>query len=397
MNIGIYGGTFNPIHLGHMAAARFAVEYLHLDKLYLMPTRIPPHKELAEDSPTPEQRLEMAALAAEELGERVAVSDLELQRQGKSYTTDTLRIFHDRHPEDKLYFLMGTDMFLTFQNWRAPAEIAKRCTLVAFGRSEADTEELFAQQRAYLVRTFGADVVTLVLPHIVEVSSTELREKLQSGGGNKYLDHAVYGYILRNHLYGTHADLRHLPIDQLRPVAMTFLTAQRRPHVLGTEAEAVKLARRWGADEEEARRAALLHDCTKRLNREEHLELCRKYGIVPDEAERAAGGKLLHAKTGAAMARDVFGVSDQVYSAIWWHTTGKADMTLLEKIIYLADYIEPTRTFGVVKELRKLAYENLDRCLLRGLDLAVEELSQKGMVLHPNSVCARDYLKGRLL
>lgn len=397
MNIGIYGGTFNPIHLGHMAAAQFAVEYLHLDKLYLMPVGIPPHKELAEGSPTAQQRLDMVCLAAEELGERVEVSDLELKRQGKSYTMDTLRIIHSRHPGDKLYLLMGTDMFLTFQNWRAPAEIAKLCTLVAFGRTEADTEELFAQQREYLIKTYHADVVTIVLPHVVEISSTSLREKLQSDGGNKYLCPAVYGYILRNHLYGTNVDLKRLTIDQLRSVAMTFLAAKRRPHVLGTEEEAVKLARRWGADEEEARRAALLHDCTKRLSREEHLELCRKYGIVPDKAELAAGGKLLHAKTGAAVARDVFGVSDQVYNAIWWHTTGKADMTLLEKIIYLADYIEPTRTFGVVKELRKLAYEDLDRCLLRGLDLAVEELSQKGMVLHPNSVCARDYLKGRLL
>ena len=85
MNIGIYGGTFNPIHLGHMEAARFAAEYLHLDKLYLMPVGIPPHKELAEGSPTARQRLEMADLAAEELGERVEVSDLAgLARRAKN-------------------------------------------------------------------------------------------------------------------------------------------------------------------------------------------------------------------------------------------------------------------------------------------------------------------------
>ena len=169
------------------------------------------------------------------------------------------------------------------------------------------------------------------------------------------------------------------------------------PHVLGTEETAAKLALRWGADEEDARRAALLHDCTKRLSREEHLDLCKKYGIAVDEQERKNGGKLLHAKTGAALARDLFGVSDEIYSAIYWHTTGKPEMTLLEKIIYLADYIEPTRNFGALKELRPLAYEDLDRAMLRGLTIAVEDLSRKGMVLHPNSVRARDYLKGKLL
>lgn len=397
MKIGIYGGTFNPIHRGHMAAAQFAVEYLKLDKLYLIPVGIPPHKELAEGTPAPEHRLAMAELAGQALGEHVEVLDLELRRQGKSYTLDTVRAIHKRHPKAQLYLLMGTDMFLTFQNWRHPKEIAKICTLCAFGRSEKDTEALFAPQRDYLRREYGADVITMALPHLVEISSTQLREKMSAGEGNQFLLPAVYGYILVHHLYGTQADLKHLSLDQLRPAALSLLDQRRVPHVLGTEETAAKLALRWGADEEDARRAALLHDCTKRLSREEHLDLCKKYGIAVDEQERKTGGKLLHAKTGAALARDLFGVSDEIYSAIYWHTTGKPEMTLLEKIIYLADYIEPTRNFGALKELRPLAYEDLDRAMLRGLTIAVEDLSRKGMVLHPNSVRARDYLKGKLL
>ena len=397
MKIGIYGGTFNPIHLGHMAAAKFAIEYLKLDKLYLVPVGIPPHKELAEGTPAPRHRQAMAELAGQALGEHVEVLDLELRRQGKSYTTDTVRAIQKQHPKDHLYLLMGTDMFLTFQNWRHPEEIAKRCTLCAFGRSEADTEALFAPQRAYLHEKYSADVVTIVLPEIVDISSTQLREKLCRGDGNQFLLPAVYGYILVHHLYGTRADLKHLPLELLRPAALSLLDQRRGPHVLGTEETAAKLALRWGANEEDARRAALLHDCTKRLSRSEHLRLCKHYGIRVDEQERKAGGKLLHAKTGAALARDLFGVSEEIGSAIYWHTTGKADMTLLEKIIYLADYIEPTRNFGALKELRPLAYEDLDRAILRGLTIAVEDLSRKGMVLHPNSVRARDYLKGKLL
>ena len=397
MKIGIYGGTFNPIHLGHIAAAKFAMEALKLDQLYLIPVGLPPHKALAEGSPDPRHRLAMAELAGQAIGARVKVLDLELERKGKSYTLDTVRAIHKQHPKDRLYLLMGTDMFLTFQNWRHPGEIAQLCTLCAFSRSPSDTAEVFEHQQASLKKAFQAETEVLTLPQVVEVSSTQLREELSRGSGNQFLLPAVYGYILVHHLYGTRADLKHLPLELLRPAALSLLDQRRVPHVLGTEEEAARLARRWGANEEDARRAGLLHDCTKRLDRSEHLKLCKQYHISVDDQERRAGGKLLHAKTGAALARDLFGVSDEIYSAIYWHTTGKADMTLLEKIIYLADYIEPTRDFGALKELRPLAYEDLDRALLFGFTIAVDDLSRKGMALHPNSVRARDYLKGKLL
>ena len=395
LKIGIYGGTFNPIHLGHMEAARFAREYLELDRLYLIPTGIPPHKEMDADAPGAEHRLEMVRLAAEALGGEVRVSDMELRRQGRSYTLETLRQIKGEHPEDRLYLLLGTDMFLTFQHWRDPGEIAGLCTLCAFGRSEADTEELFAAQRAYLAKTFGADVVAMVLPHVVDVSSTQLRGLLARGAGRTYLDDAVYGYILRQGLYGVGADVKHLPLEDLRCAALSMLRRKRAAHVLGTEETAARLALRWGADEEEARRAALLHDCTKKWDREQHLAFCRQYGIELDSEERREE-KLLHAVTGAAVARHVFGVSPQVESAIRWHTTGKPHMSTLEKILYLADYIEPTRDFCDLRPLRKLAFADLDRAVLLGLTMAVEDLRERGVAVHSNSVFARDELKGKL-
>lgn len=397
MKIGIYGGTFNPIHLGHMQAAKFAAEYLQLDKLILIPAGIPPHKVIQADGASTEHRLAMTNLAAQamELGGRVEVSDIELKREGKSYTVDTLRLLREQYPDDRLYFLMGTDMFLTFQNWYQPQEIVQMCTLCAFGRTEADSEELFAQQRRYLAERFGADCITITLPKIVEVSSTQLRAVLEAGNGREYLPPAVYGYILREGLYGAHTDLKHLSVDDLRCVAMTLLKHRRIPHVLGTEETAAKLALRWGADEEEARRAALLHDCTKKFNMEQHGAVLRQYQIELEEEERNTE-KLLHAPTGAAVAKHIFGVSDQVEQAIRWHTTGKEDMTLLEKIIYLADYIEPTRDFCDLTELRRLAFEDLDRAMLLGFTMAVTDLAKKGMPVHPNSVRARDYLERTL-
>ena len=396
MKIGVYGGTFNPPHLGHVTAARAVFELLKLDLLLVVPDRQPPHKTLPEGSPTPEQRLEMTRLAAEQLGlgEKVQVLDAELKREGRSYTSDTLAQLKEQYPEDELWLLMGTDMFLTIQSWHAPEKILSLAGIAAFGRTEADTEELFSVQREYLYRTYPqARIFTLTIPGVVDVSSTELRAMLAQGKGGHLLPPAVYGCILREGLYDTRADLKHLPLRTLRPVALSYLKYKRIPHVLGTEQEAVRLAERYGADVRKAQVAALLHDCTKKLDMEQQLALCRRYGIRLDELEQKAL-KLLHAKTGAAIARDVFGVDDEIYRAIWWHTTGHANMTLLEKIIYLADYIEPSRDFPGVDKLRSVCYKDLDEGLLLGLEMSIEEMTNMGNPVHHATIEARDALKG---
>lgn len=394
MNIGIYGGTFNPPHLGHMAAARTAAAVLGLDKLILIPAATPPHKQLPQGSPTAQQRLDMVRLMADNLGlPGVAeVSDIELSRPGKSYTSDTLRAIREQYPRAKIWLLMGTDMFLTLQYWHEPRTVLELAGVCAFGRTEKDGEELFAPQRDYLQRTYDARITTITLPGLVDISSTDLRDMLARGQGQEYLDPAVYGHILLNGYYGTAADLRQLDLERLRACSWSMVRAKRIPHIRGTEEEAVRLARHWGADERTARRAAILHDCTKYLELPEQLELCRRYGVELDELEQRAV-KLLHSKTGACIAKYVFGETDEVYQAIFWHTTGKADMSLMEKIIYLADYIEPTRDFDGVEPLRRLAYEDLDGALLMGMDMTIEEMLQRGVPVHKNTLAARNWLR----
>ncbi|MCF2618454.1 nicotinate (nicotinamide) nucleotide adenylyltransferase [Oscillibacter valericigenes] len=399
MKIGIYGGSFNPPHLGHLAAAESAARYLELDRLMLIPAGIPPHKQLSADAPAPVHRLAMTRLMGAQIELDtlipVEVSDMELTREGKSYTSDTLRLLHERYPDAELWLLMGTDMFLTFHLWHAPEEIVRHAGLCAFGRTERDGEEVFAPQRAFLGEKFpGCRIVTMTLPNLVEISSTELRAGMVSGESEKMLAPQVYGYILREHLYGTNLDLKHLTIPQLRPIALSYLKAKRCAHVLGTAATAVKLAEKYGADAHRAEVAGLLHDCTKKLSMAEQLALCERYGIVLDELEKKAL-KLLHAKTGAALARDVFGVDDEIYNAILWHTTGKPNMTVLEKVIYLADFIEPTRDFPGVDTLRRTVWEDLDRGLLMGLEMTVEEMQEMGSPIHVNTLTARDYLRGK--
>ena len=391
MKIGVYGGAFNPPHLGHITAAKAVFGLLQLDKLLVIPTGNPPHKTLPAGSPGPERRLEMTRLAMEQagLGEKAEVLDLELRREGNSYTADTLARLKEQYPEDELWLLMGADMFLTLQAWHEPGRIFSLAGVAAFGRTEADTEDLFSVQRDYLCRTYPqARIFTLSIPGVVDVSSTELRQRLAKGEGGRG------GHII---LRGNRNmwTLKRLPLEQLRPVALSCLNHRRIPHVLGTEQEAVRLAVRYGADVEKARRAALLHDCTKRLSKKEHLELCRQYGIPLDDVERKAGS-LLHAKTGAEEARRVFGVDDEIYGAIRYHTTGRAHMTLLEKIIYLADYIEPSRDFPGVEKLRKACYEDLDKGLLKGLEMTIGKLEAEGGPIHHAAIEARDALKGKL-
>ena len=397
MRIGVYGGAFNPPHLGHITAARAVSGLLKLDKLLVIPTGHPPHKTLPPGGPTPEQRLEMTRLAMEQAGlkDRIEVLDLEIRREGNSYTADTLARLKEQYPEDELWLLMGADMFLTLQSWRQPERILSLAGIAAFGRTEADTGELFDLQRDYLYRMYPqARLFTLSIPGVVDVSSTELRDRLAKGEGGALLAPAVYGYILRKKLYGTAEDLKRLPLERLRPVALSCLDHRRIPHVLGTEQEAIHLAERWGADVDKARRAALLHDCTKKLSLPEQLAAAERFRVPLDGMERQEL-KLLHAKTGAGIAETVFGTDAEITNAIRWHTTGRAHMTLLEKVIYLADYIEPTRSFPGVEALRKACYEDLDAGLLLGLEMTIQEMEARGAPIHPKTLEARDALKGQ--
>jgi nicotinate-nucleotide adenylyltransferase len=389
--IGIFGGTFNPPHVGHILPAHGAAEKLGVDLLFFVPTGIPPHKVLPQCTPTAQERLEMLHLAVDSIP-NARVLDLELKREGKSYTIDTIRMLQTAYPDAVFYFLMGTDMFQTLETWQNHEELLSIIRPVVLNRGEQGEKEKNAKHAASLKGKYGTECICIHGEPVV-ISSTELRHAAEDGTWNKFVFPSVYGYILRHQLYGVQKDLKRLSMEELRAVACSFLKAKRIPHVLGTERAAVALAGRWGAEKKEAQIAALLHDCTKRLEMEEQLKLCRKYGIVLDELEQKTL-KLLHAITGAEVGRDVLGVSDAVYAAIRWHTTGRANMSLLEKVIYLADFIEENRDFPGVETLRALAFEDLDEAMLLGLNTTIGEMKKRGNPVHFRTLEARDWLKG---
>ncbi|PKM71962.1 MAG: nicotinate (nicotinamide) nucleotide adenylyltransferase [Firmicutes bacterium HGW-Firmicutes-16] len=384
MRIAVFGGSFNPPHSGHVEAAKTAARELHADKLIIIPAARPPHKEQETGSPYAFERLELARLAFGGLSD-TELSDIEISRGGVSYTVETLEELKKLHPDDELVLLMGTDMLISFENWKDFMRIFELSSLAAFPRKHDEIPDIRRFRELYSEK-YGASVYEIGLVP-TEVTSTELRSMLKNREGNNLLPDAVYREIIKKRYYGAKPNFA-----WLRENSFIYLDEKRVPHVKGCEQEAVRLAEKWGADKDLAAEAGILHDITKKLNGSEQLILCEEYGIITDVDEKQ-NSKLLHAKTGAAFARDKFGINDEVYSAILWHTTGRADMTLLEKIIYIADYIEPTRDFEGVDELRSLAYEDLDSAVLKGLQMSLEELEHKNSLPHANSIKALSWFR----
>lgn len=194
--IGFYGGTFNPIHMGHVEVCRQAIKQLRLDCLHVIPTFIPPHK-ATPDLAAGEDRLEMCRLAVRELQGAIA-DDYELTCGGVSYSIDTLRHMREMYPKDDFYLVMGTDNYLTFTAWREWRALGRMCTLAVASREPDDKEALYRAAR--LLAREG--VLTIFLDNAVRVvSSTEIREKLHAGEHCDELPPAVEEYITAHGLY----------------------------------------------------------------------------------------------------------------------------------------------------------------------------------------------------
>ena len=386
--IGIFGGSFDPPHIGHIRAAQAAADALRLEKLLLVPASQPPHKRLSSAAPAPHQRLQMLQLATDH-DPRMEVSDLELNRGGTSYTIDTVQQVRAMHPDAELFLLMGSDMFLSFRAWKDPDKILEEATLAVFYRG--GREEKQAVERCKAEMESAGHRVVLVENPVREISSTQLRRLLAFQCFDEFLPQGVGEYILRHGLYHVNADWKNLPMEQLEQVVISLLKPNRVAHVLGCRDTAVALAKHWGVDENDAARAGLLHDITKALDGPLQLTLCRCYGRVLDDFSLRYP-KTLHALTGSLVAQQIFGENEAVVSAIECHTTGKAAMNMLEKIIYVADYMEPNRDFPGVEELRHLAFSDMDAALRCGLKQTLAHLNRQGAEVSPASREALEYL-----
>ena len=384
--IGIFGGSFNPPHLGHIQAARYAIEALSLDKLLLVPSGKTPQKAVSGGMATGEQRLKMLSIVAES---KMEVCSLEVDRAGESYTWDTVRALQQEYPDAEFTLLLGTDMFLKFHEWKDAEKIAGCVTLAALRRGEKKEAQAIADTARALTDR-GARVRLLENP-VFPISSTQVRRLLAFEGAGDFVPGALLDYIRKEGLYYVGRDLKHLPMEELQKVVVDLLNPNRVRHVLGCRDTAVALAEKWGADPVDAGRAGLLHDITKALDGPLQLTLCGAYGKLLDDFSRKYP-KTLHALTGSLVAERIFGENRAVVSAIESHTTGKANMNLLETIIYVADYMEPNRDFPGVEALRTLAFADIRGALKLGLEMTMEHLKDQGCEISPASRDALLYL-----
>lgn len=196
--IGILGGTFNPIHNGHIQMAKYSHDAAKLDKVILMPTFVPPHKESA-NLVSCEHRFNMCRLASAELP-YAEVSDFEIKLEGKSYTYRTLELLKSQNKNDEFFFIVGADMFLSMQNWKNPEIIFELATVIAIPRDEDSVSQL-SNHYENVLKKMGAKAIVLK-DSVLTVSSTYIRDNIDNQSAlQSLIDSRVYNYIKENNLY----------------------------------------------------------------------------------------------------------------------------------------------------------------------------------------------------
>lgn len=190
----IFGGTFNPFHIGHYQMLDALNQIEEICKIYVVPTKIPPHKSCANLAPD-KQRIEMCRIAAKDF-EKAEVSLIEFEREGKSYTFDTIKTLKKRYPNEKFFLACGGDMIISLNHWYKWEELIKEVGIFAFRRDNDDDFDKAVEN----LKSFGADIRVLN-NKITDVSSTEIRSKLSVGESTDLLPFAVNEYIIKGKIY----------------------------------------------------------------------------------------------------------------------------------------------------------------------------------------------------
>ena len=376
--IGILGGTFDPVHFGHLQAARFAASSARLDRVLVLPSGMPAYKECAVSG---EDRWKMVVAACR--GDSLLVpSRLELDREGPTYTADTLPHLQSAYPDAKLFWIIGADALLRLPRWKRAEELLPRCRFLVCARpDEAGADAVAAA--AEEVRRLGGKVEIIPMPPS-PFASGAIRSALAKGVEPEGLDVCVLEYIQAKGLYGLHARVPESGpwLDRL----FSALRPHRYAHSLAVAYSARRMAERFGEDPLKAEKAGLLHDCAKHLPLPEMQRLARENGITDDEAFLASSA-LLHSLVGAFLAERDYGMKDpEILDAIRYHNTGCAGMSRLAMCVCLSDSIEPTREpYPFLEEIRAVSETSLEKALLMSLENTAGFVERKGAFLHPRT------------
>ncbi len=396
-SIAIMGGTFDPIHNGHLVTAEAVRHRFHVEKVIFIPTGKPAHKGKRKITQT-EHRYLMTVLATMR-NRNFEVSRIEIDRPGTTYTIDTIEELKKMcRPDVRLYFITGADAIHQIMSWKEPEKLLSLCDFVAVTRPGYDRGRLYGDIRE-IKEKYSSRIHFMEVPALA-ISSSDIRARENRGEPIKYLlPQAVEDYIHKFCLYRDNEkdEVKFmLDINTMQEKLQSALSIKRYIHTMGVADEAERLAEIYGTkgDRKKARIAGLLHDCAKDFPPEMRERFCKEYKVPVDEYLKKVP-ELIHPFLGAEVARREYLVTDEeILGAIRFHTTGKPNMTLMEKIIYIADYIEPNReTFDGLEEARRLAYLDLNMALKYILEQTIEYIKAKGKTLHPLSLEAYEYYK----
>lgn len=399
--VAIFGGTFNPPHIGHIIMASEIATNGGFDEVLVIPSKIPPHKTgyfAPEDD-----RLLMCREAFSNIP-NVKVLDIELKMSGKSYTLLTLQKLLEMGIKNPT-LVIGADSLVDFHKWYKFEEILKLSKLLVYKRVGISDSEIFAAKER--LENFGGEISVLELTP-PDISSTAVRNIILNGGSLKdILAPATEKYIREKGLYSGGGFLEPQFSDKCIvyreeyknyvELLMQRLTEKRFYHTLCVAKEAVRLAEKYGADTKKAFLSGILHDICKDMSESEQLQLFKEFGIILDSLVLNAP-KLWHSALGAEYLEKKLGITDSdILNAVRYHTTARANMSLLEKIIYLADFTSEERDYSGVEDMRRAVNISLEKAMFDALEFSVNDLKEKNKPVHPDTLSAFEEAKSNFL
>lgn len=390
MKVGILGGTFDPIHNAHIEIAKEALKQFCLDKVVIMPTPNPPHKDKNRITSN-FHRTNMIRLALKDI-ENVEFSDFEMHQNDITYTADTLYMLRELHPENEYYFIVGSDSIASFMSWYRPDVILKYAKLLAVRRDD-ESSKIMDEKIREIELAYDVEIGIISMDSMA-VSSSFIRTHEYSQI-EKMVPGVVLQYIKENQLYQDGNINIAWSVNKIIEDLQKRLKSSRFEHTLGVAKTAKEMAEIFGVNPNKAYLAGMLHDCAKNLSDSELLKICQENNIPISDTEKESP-YLLHGKAGAYLSKKRYGITDEeVLSAIVWHTTGKENMTDIEKIIFSADYIEPGRSKQPnLESLRKIAKTDLDLLVYNILKDTLEYLeSSKNKSIDKNTINAYKFYK----
>ena len=385
-SVAILGGTFDPIHNGHIAIAKAVAQEFSPQRVLFIPSRKPPHKTNRDITPAA-HRYQMAALAICE-HPTFDISSIEIDRTGPSYTIDTAKRLKEICPPGaEISYIIGADAVHEILSWKDAEELLQICRFIVVPRPGYHSPQAHMDK---LTKTMGARFTWLQAP-LTDISSTQIRDCLRKGQPIcNHVPKPVEDYIRANGLYGLTPPSYETAVDILR----TRLSEKRFTHTMGVVQEAERLAAYYNVDITKARWAALLHDCTKEYSASKKRTLSKLWNIPLDDV-LADNIDITHSLLGAEAARRDYNIRDEeILSAIRYHTTGHKSMAMLDKIIALADYTEPYREdYPGLQEMRDISLQDIDKALMIGLKSTIKENEAANHPVHPWSREALKALK----